>query len=232
MSQENDIIMEEFDSEKKPYLRNELQPEEFTNNSMVSEIWSWSVLILNVFTYYGIIFWASTNSDFNVAVLIFAILVECFLFIELIVRIILRCFLPFGWKMLNLHHTNNNDGKLTFLILFLGSLPILTGYAAVIDPTETNEYFSFVSKVLLTKFLRAFEVQRATRKIEAALFFKNYSQLILFRVLKAIVLNVLIVHISTCSWLYVTSLQNQAIVSGINYKNPYATSTNNIFLKT
>ena len=231
MSQENDINMEEFGSEKKLYLRNEFQPEEFTNNSMVSEIWSWSVIILNIFTYYGVIFWASTNSEFNVSVLMIAILVECVLFCELIVRMILRCLLPFGWKMLNLHHTDNNDGKLIFLILFLGSLPILTGYAAIKDPTQADQHFDIVSKLLLTKFLRAFEVQRATRKIEAALFYKNYNQLVVFRILKSIVLDVLIVHISTCSWLYVTSLTNQAIIPGEGSHNPFKTSSNNVFLQ-
>ena len=189
-------------------------------------IWSILILILNIWTLFSSIFWFSVLSHPLSVLLFIEITIECIIFFEILCRLYLRIWFSEPYESLNLLHTNKKDGVWVFVILLISSFPIITLNVAI-NGAETSENKSeeILSYLYILKILRSFEISRALSKIEEKLFYKKFKTLIFIKFLINLMYVLVIMHISTCSWLFVSGTDQKIVrIYGNNPYNPFKQS--------
>ena len=214
-----------FQAKPKVPIQNETSFEVNRNRTTMSNVWSGIVFILNIWTVLTCLLWASLHElPTDVSALIHVI-IECILFFEIVMRILLRSFLPTIYENFNLHHMGKGDPTFLYIVLFIGSFPFLTLYTAISVPNEASETTSNFARILLIKLLRSYEIPRAIAKVEEILFYKKFKTLVFVKFIKNFMILLFVTHLFTCAWLFVqASVTNHALVdlrASVNSKNPF-----------
>lgn len=212
---ESDFNPSSYFSEEEP---NSLK---YKKNSSMTNVWSIIIFILNIWILFFAIFWFSVNTHPDGVQLFLAIIIEWILFFEVLSRLILRIFFPDSYKNLNLLHVRKNDSFWIFTILLITSFPLvsLNIFVSGVDPVKSN---SVISYLLILKILRCFEIQRSLTKLEETLFYKKFKTLLLIKCIMNFTYVLLITHVSTCSWLFVSQISTVGIpIPTGNSNNPF-----------
>jgi len=219
-----DHRQEEFSGNSPQFLLdNEPNMGIFKNKALTSLTWSILFFALNIFNLFACIFWFSIHQGPTDLMYFFALVIEYLMFFEVIFRIFLRIFSPHAYANLNLLHAGKQDGFWTFVLLFIGSFPVLT--LDNIVGGEYNEDDDVISYLIILKVLRCFEIHRVLTKLEETLFYKKFKTLIFIKFLMNFTYVLLITHISICSWLLIDRTpQIRISMPGTNPHNPFKDS--------
>lgn len=195
--------------------------------SILSIIWSLLVFILNTYVLFTVIYWISVGIMPSGTIIFFEVAMEVFLLIELSLRLIFIKISRKAFESLNLLHTRQQDGVLIFLLLLVGSIPFVLIYSAT--HSHSSKFQAIISRIMVLKLLRCFEILRTFERFEEILFYKKFKTLIIVKSVKNFVSLLLIAHILTCGWLLVGSTHAHQIYEGIetNEHNPYKDSNQN-----
>ena len=195
----------------------------FKSKALTSLTWSILFFALNIFNLFACIFWFSIHQGPAGLMYPFALVIEYLMFFEVIFRIVLRIFSPHAYANLNLLHAGKQDGFWTFVVLFIGSFPVLT--LDNIVGGEYNQDDDVISYLIILKVLRCFEIHRVLTKLEETLFYKKFKTLIFIKFLMNFTYVLLITHISICSWLLIDRIpQIRISMPGTNPHNPFKDS--------
>jgi len=196
----------------------------FKSHSNVSNFWSAFIFTFNIWTLLITLFWASLHDLPNGVSTLFHVAIECALFFEIIVRMLLKIFLPEAHGSLNLLHMEKNDTWRDYTILFVGSFPILTIFTAIKDPNVISDKIILFSRLMLIKLLRSYEIKRTIDKVEGILFYKKFKALVFAKFFKNLMIIIFVVHVFTCAWVFVQmNLNNHAVIDSSSTLNPFDT---------
>lgn len=214
-----------FEAKPKVPVQNETSFEVNRNRTTMSNVWSAIIFVLNIWTVFTCLLWASLHElPTDVSALIHVI-IECILFFEVVMRILVRSFFPTIYENFNLHHMGKADPTFLYVILLMGSFPIMTLYAAISVPNDPSETTINFARILLIKLLRSYEIPRAIAKVEEILFYKKFKTLVFVKFIKNFMILIFVTHLFTCAWLLVqSSIANHALVdlsASSNLKNPF-----------
>ncbi len=205
--------------------REEQNNEIFKDRTWISLIWSISVFFFNIYTLFTIIYWisiAEMPSGFSIFV---DLAFETLLLVDILLRVLIRCFSKEFYDGLNLIHTQKDDGWKRFVFTFVGSLPIMIIYSA--NDNSSKNIQEVFARLLAFKFLRCFETLRALARTEEILFYKRFRTLVFVKYFKNVMIVLFITHLTTCAWLLVEKTNGNAkSLNGFSPLNPYKDSKN------
>jgi len=198
----------------------------FKSHSNVSNFWSAFIFVFNVWSLLITLFWASLHDLPSGVSTLFHVAIECILFFEVVIRILLKVFLPEAYNSLNLLHMEKSDTLKSYAFLFAGSFPILTIFTSYKQPDVVSDRIIVFSRLMLLKLLRTYEIKRTISKVEGILFYKKFKALVFVKFLKNVMIIFFVVHVFTCAWIFVqTNFDNHAIIdeTAAGNLNPYDT---------
>lgn len=221
------VPKETINFQPKPKLpsQNETSFEVNRDRTTMSNIWSGIIFFLNIWTLFTCLLWASLHELPTEVFALIHIVIECILFFEVVMRILIRQCLPTIYENFNLHHMGKRDPTILYMILLMGSFPIMTLYAAISVPNDPSQTTIDFARILLIKLLRSYEIPRAIGKVEEILFYKRFKTLVVVKFIKNFMILLFVTHVFTCAFLLVqSSITNHAIVNlstSTNSENPF-----------
>ena len=195
----------------------------FRDRTWISLIWSTLVFFFNNYTLFTVIYWISIAEMPTCFTTFLSLACETLLLVDILLRVMIRCFSKEFYDGLNLIHTTKQDDWKLLTLLVVGSAPILIIYQGVNNSSENSQ--QIFSRLMALKLLRCFEILRALARTEEILFYRRFKTLVLVKFIKNIMYVLFITHLTTCGWLLVEETHgNQKLLHGYSELNPYKDS--------
>jgi len=171
-------------------------------------VWSSAIFILNIYTLFSTIFWASLAKLPQDNTFVLDFLVELIIFLEIMFRTLLSILAPNFLDKLGLLHGLKTDGPIMYLLNVIGSFPYITLARLLISVNAMGEGKTSMSYIILLKLLKSFEIKRYINQIEEKMFYKTAKSIIILRFVLNFGLVLFISHCAASAWLLVQELSS------------------------